>query len=165
MILSLIVAVAENQVIGNGGQMPWHISEDLKYFKRTTQGHPVVMGRRTFESLGCRPLPNRTNVVVSRNTSLKVPEGVVTATSLEQALAPFQQTDEEVFILGGGEIYRQAMPLADRLYLTRIAASPQGDTLFPTVSPEEWRLTWHEAHPATDHTPAFEFCNYLHIKR
>ena len=165
MIISIIVAVAENGIIGNGGQMPWHISEDLKRFKRITSGHPVVMGRKTFESIGSRPLPNRTNIVVSRNTALTVPEGVVLVESLD-VLERFGAADEEVFIIGGGEIYRQAMPMADKLYLTRIAARPEGDTRFPEIDPDTWRMVWHEAHPASadGSVPAFEFVDFVRVK-
>lgn len=165
MILSVMVAMAENGVIGCEGRMPWHIGEDLKRFRRITSGHPVVMGRKTFESLGGKPLPNRTNVVVTRNPDFAVPEDVLRAGSVEEAVAPFAGTDEEVFIIGGGEIYRQAVPLADKLYLTRISAQPKGDTYFPEIKAEEWRLVWHEAHPGAGDTPAFEFTDYIRVKR
>lgn len=165
MTLSIIVAVAQNGIIGNNGQMPWHIGEDLKRFKRITMGHPVVMGRKTFESLGGKPLPGRTNVVVSRNPAFAVPEGVVLAGSLDEAIARFDHGDDEVFIIGGGEIYRQAMPRADKLYLTRIEASPEGDTHFPKIGEKEWRMVGCEKHPAetNDPTPAFEFIDYNRI--
>ncbi len=162
MTLSIIVAVAANGIIGNNGQMPWHISEDLKRFRRITTGHPVVMGRKTFESLGNRPLPNRTNIVVSRNPALTVPEGVVRVESLE-VLDRFGASDDEIFIIGGGEIYRQALPIADKLYLTRIAAHPEGDTRFPEIDTAVWQMVYHESHPATDNTPAFEFIDYNRI--
>lgn len=167
MILSIIVAVARNGVIGCAGRMPWHIGEDLRRFRRITTGHPVVMGRKTFESLGGRPLPGRTNIVVSRNTGLTVPEGVIVAASLEAAVAPYRDTDEEVFMIGGGEIYRQAMPMADKLYLTRIAASPAGDTHFPEIAPDEWRMVWCQAHQASmdGEVPAFKFVDYIRIKK
>ncbi|WP_363291683.1 dihydrofolate reductase [uncultured Rikenella sp.] len=167
MILSIIVAVAENDIIGSAGRMPWHISEDLRRFRRITTGHPVVMGRKTFESLGGKPLPGRTNIVVSRNPDFAVPEGVFVAGSLEAAVAKYRDTAEEVFVIGGGEIYRQAMPIADKLYLTRIAASPEGDTRFPEIVSEEWRMAWCEAHPASadGKVPAFEFKDYIRIKR
>lgn len=112
-MVSIIVAVAENGVIGDRNTLLWHISEDLKHFKRTTTGHPVVMGRKTFESLG-RPLPNRTNVVITRQ-ALELP-GCTTAHSLEEALALFP-ADEEVFVIGGAQIYAAALPVADRFYL------------------------------------------------
>ncbi|WP_294598123.1 dihydrofolate reductase [uncultured Rikenella sp.] len=168
MILSLIAAVAENGVIGCDGRMPWHLREDLARFKRITTGHPVVMGRKTFESLGSRPLPNRPNVVVTRRAAdCRVPEGVTVVASPEEAVRRYADTDEELFIIGGGEIYRQTIPAADKLYLTRIFASPQGDTYFPEVRPEEWRPVWREAHPASEEgtVPGFEFVDYIRIKR
>lgn len=165
MTLSIIVAVAENGVIGCAGRMPWHISEDLRRFKRITSGHPVVMGRKTFESLGCKPLPNRMNIVVTRNSELALPEGVLSATSIGDAVARFAGTAQEIFIIGGGEIYRQAMPIADKLYLTRILASPEGDTHFPEIRADEWRMVWCEAHPAAGDVPPFEFVDYIRIKR
>ena len=165
MILSVIVAVAENGVIGNAGRMPWHISEDLKRFKRITSSHPVVMGRKTFESLGSKPLPNRLNIVVTRNPEFAVPEGVVAVSSLEQVAEKYKDTAEEVFIIGGGEIYRQAVPLAAKLYLARIQAAPQGDTHFPEIAADRWRMVWNETHPAAGETPAFEFTDYIRVGR
>ena len=157
-MISVIVAVAKNGVIGCRGGMPWHISEDLRYFKRVTTGHPVVMGRRTFESLG-RPLPGRTNVVVTRNPSWSA-EGVRVADSIDRAVAMFPP-DEEVFVIGGGEIYRQAMPLADKLYLTRIDAAFEGDTFLPARDEADWRLvsSEHNARGAEFPHP-FEFQIY-----
>lgn len=171
MTLSIIVAVAGNGIIGCAGRMPWHISDDLRRFKRITTGHPVVMGRKTFDSLGGKPLPGRTNIVISRNPGLALPDGVLFASSVEEAVGRLRDTAKEVFIIGGGEIYRQAMPLADRLYLTRIHASPDGDTSFPEIAPDQWRLVWREEHPATagsdgsGSVPAFEFADYIRIKR
>lgn len=168
MILSLIVAAAENGVIGCDGRMPWHLREDLLRFKRITTGHPVVMGRKTFESLGSRPLPNRTNIVVTRRPeALRVPDGVAVVASPEEAVARYAATGEELFVIGGGEIYRQTMPMADKLYLTRISASPEGDTHFPEIRSGEWREVWREAHPAAPDgsAPGFEFIDYLRVRR
>ena len=167
MTLSIIVAVAENCVIGCAGRTPWHISEDLRRFKRIPSGHPVVMGRKTFESLGRKPLPGRANIVVSRNPGFEVPEDVKLVPSLEEAIRQFGDTAEEVFVIGGGEIYRQAMPIADKLYLTRILAEPKGDTYFPEIAQGAWRMVWCEAHPASAEgdIPAFEFTDYMRIKR
>ncbi len=161
-MISIIVAVAENGVIGSGNQMPWHISEDLRHFKAITTGHPVVMGRKTFESLG-RPLPNRTNVVITRNPDYAA-EGAVIAGSLEEALAMFP-AGEEIFVIGGGEIYRQAMDCADRLYITMIGVPFDGDTCFPSIDTGNWRETWREEHPRGEKFPhPFQFVNYEKIR-
>lgn len=157
-MISIIAAVARGGVIGSGNQMPWHISEDLKRFKAITLGHPVVMGRKTFESLG-RALPGRTNVVITRNSDYKA-EGCTVVGSLEDALALFGPA-EEVFVIGGGEIYRQAMEVADRLYLTLVDAHFEGDTHFPGIDPRKWRITWRERHERGEKFPhPFEFINY-----
>ncbi len=134
-MLSIIVAVAENNVIGHNNSLIWHISEDLKYFKRVTSGHTVIMGRKTFESIG-KPLPNRTNIVISRNADFK-PNGVIVVSSLEEAVAK-TNSGEESFIIGGGSIYREAMGLADKLYLTKVHHSYEGDTFFPEIG-DEWK--------------------------
>ena len=139
-MVSVIVAVAENGVIGDKNSLLWHISVDLRNFKRITSGHPVVMGRKTFESLG-RPLPNRKNVVITRQ-DIEI-EGCEVAHSLEEALAMFS-ADEEIFIIGGAQIYREAMPIADRFYLTRVHHSYEGDTSFPEWNESEWHLTESE---------------------
>lgn len=154
-MISIIVAVAANGVIGDNNSLLWHISEDLRNFKRITSGHPVVMGRKTFESLG-RPLPNRTNVVVSR-TVTEI-EGCRVAASLDEALAMFPE-DEEVFIIGGAQIYAQALDAADKLYLTRVEHDYEGDTSFPEWDATRWRLTSREAFPRGEKYPypfAFE---------
>lgn len=152
---SIIVAVAANGVIGDNNSLLWHISEDLRNFKRITSGHPVVMGRKTFESLG-RPLPNRTNVVVSR-TVTEI-EGCRVAASLDEAIAMFPE-DEEVFIIGGAQIYAQALDAADKIYLTRVEHDYEGDTSFPEWDATRWRLTSREAFPRGEKYPypfAFE---------
>lgn len=154
-MISIIVAVAANGVIGNNNSLLWHISEDLRNFKRITSGHPVVMGRKTFKSLG-RPLPNRTNVVVSR-TVTEI-EGCRVAASLDEAIAMFPE-DEEVFIIGGAQIYAQALDAADKIYLTRVEHDYEGDTSFPEWDATRWRLTSREAFPRGEKYPypfAFE---------
>ncbi len=154
-MISIIVAVAANGVIGDNNSLLWHISEDLRNFKRITSGHPVVMGRKTFESLG-RPLPNRTNVVVSR-TVTEI-EGCRVAASLGEAIAMFPE-DEEVFIIGGAQIYAQALDAADKLYLTRVEHDYEGDTSFPEWDATRWRLTSRETFPRGEKYPypfAFE---------
>ena len=135
------VIAAENGVIGDKNALLWHISEDLKYFKSVTSGHPVVMGRKTYESLG-RPLPNRTNVVVTRQ-EMEIP-GCRVAHSLEEAVALFP-AEEEVFVIGGAQIYAQALPLAGRFYLTRVFHAYEGDTHFPAWNDAEWRLVSSES--------------------
>lgn len=158
MLISAIVAVAENGVIGDGADIPWRLSSDLKFFKRTTLNHHVIMGRKTFLSMG-RPLPKRTNIVLSRDPFF-VGTGIIVARSLEEALELAQEHGEtEVFIIGGGEIYRQAMPYIDKVYLTRVAAQPAGDVTFPHLDEGSWLRVSQEAHPAdekNDHPYTFE---------
>lgn len=138
-MVNIIVAVSDNLAIGRAGDMPWHISDDLKYFKRTTQGHTVVMGRRTWESIGCRPLPGRRNIVVSR--TMAAGEGFEVASSLEQAIK-MTAADGESFIIGGGQLYREALPLAGRLYVTHVHTTvADADTFFPVINPLKWELT------------------------
>lgn len=134
--ISLIAAMARNGVIGAGGRIPWHLPRELARFRHLTMGHHIVMGRRTYESIG-RPLPGRTTVVVTRNRELRVP-GALVAHSLEAALAACAG-DEEVFVIGGAELYAQALPLADRLYLTVVEAEIPGDTYMPPIDASEWR--------------------------
>ena len=160
-MISIIVAVAENGVIGSGNQMPWHITEDLRRFKAITSGHPVVMGRKTFESLG-RALPNRINVVITRNPDYAA-EGATVVGSLEDAMGMFP-AGEEVFVIGGGEIYRQAMDVADRLYITHVGVAFDGDTHFPEIDPQRWHETWREAHSCGEKFAyPFQFVNYQSI--
>lgn len=139
-MISIIVAVARNGVIGDKNALLWHISEDLRNFKRVTTGHPVVMGRNTFLSLG-RPLPGRTNVVVSRTVDQI--EGCRVVHSLEEAFAMFP-AGEEVFVIGGAQIYARALDVADRLYLTRVEHDYEGDTSFPEWDRTQWRLVSSE---------------------
>lgn len=135
MAIHLIAAVAENRVIGRDGGLPWHIPADLKHFKALTTGHTVIMGRRTYESIG-KPLPNRRNIVVSRTMTQPPTEGVELAASLEEALARASQ--EECFIIGGAQLYAEALPRAQWLHLTRVHAEVEGDVLFPEVDWSQW---------------------------
>lgn len=139
--VTMIAAVGRNGVIGDGLSMPWHISEDLKFFKRTTMGHPMVMGRRTFDSMGV--LPGRRSIVITRQPEWRH-AGVETAHSLDEALALAGPADE-VFVVGGGEIYRAAMPYAARLVITEVDQDPEGTVTFPTIESSEWRETSREA--------------------
>jgi dihydrofolate reductase len=141
--VALIAAIGENSVIGSDGQIPWRLPTDFVHFKRTTLGKPLIMGRKTFESIG-RPLPGRTNIVVTRQAGY-APDSVIVCHSLAEALERAQQIAAadgagEVMIGGGAEIYREAIPLADRLYITHVAASPEGDTKFPTIDLGAWEI-------------------------
>ena len=140
--INIIVAVADDWAIGRQGDMPWHISADMKFFKATTLGHSVVMGRRTWESIGSKPLPGRQNIVVSSRLAeewKESPAGAIAVPSLEEALEA--ATDPDIFIMGGGMIYRQAMDIADRLYVTHVHTTiPDADTFFPVIDPEVWEL-------------------------
>lgn len=149
MELVLVAAMARNRVIGSEGGMPWHLPADLQHFKAVTVGSPVIMGRRTFESIG-RALPGRTNIVISR-ASPDLPEGVVPAGSLEAAIA--SAGAGRVMVIGGGQVYREALARADRLELTLIDASIPGDTVFPEWSANEWRLMKMRARPADASNP------------
>lgn len=142
-MISIIVAVAKNGVIGGENKLLWHISDDLKRFKAITSGHGVVMGRKTFESLG-RPLPNRRNVVISRNADF-VASGADVVGSLNAAVSLFDPNDE-TFVIGGGEIYRQAMLVADKLYITEVDKDYEGDTFFPCVDKDVWKEILREPH-------------------
>jgi len=134
-LLNLIVAVAHNNVIGMAGKMPWHLPAELAYFKRITMGHPIVMGRKTFDSIG-RPLPGRRNIVVTANQAWRH-EGVEVAGSIETALSMIE--DSSAFVIGGATLYAAALPVAERVYLTAIDATVEGDTFFPELAPEKWR--------------------------
>lgn len=157
MRLSLIAALAENDVIGADQDIPWRLPDDWRRFKATTMGHHLIMGRKTWETIG-QPLPGRTTVVISR-TRPDLPQGVLLATSLDQALRVAEEAgDGETFIAGGAEIYRQALPRVDRLYLTRVHTTLEGDTRFPDWDRAEWSLTSSERHEADDRHPfAFTF--------
>jgi dihydrofolate reductase len=140
--VSLIAAVAANGVIGRDGALPWHLPEDLKRFKALTMGHHIIMGRKTYESIG-RLLPGRTSVIVTRNRDLKV-TGAIVATSIEEAIARCAG-DDEVFVIGGAQIYQAALPLADRMYLTLVQVPFEGDTRFPAWDAAEWEPISREA--------------------
>jgi dihydrofolate reductase len=157
--VSLIAAVAANRVIGKDNQLLWHLPEDMRHFRETTRGKPVIMGRRTWESLpdSFRPLPGRHNIVVSRNPAYQAPEATLAA-SLEEAILKAGDA-AEVFVIGGAELYRQAMPLAHRLYLTEIEESFAGDVCFPEVLPNEWEEISRQAQRGSTGL-AFSFALY-----
>ena len=141
-----VVAVARNGVIGRRGGLPWRISSDLKRFKAITLGKPVIMGRKTWESLPKRPLPGRTNIVITRDPRYEA-EGAVVAASVAEALSLARATEsEEICVIGGSDIFRQLLPLADRLYLTEIDLAPEGDVFFPPLDAKAWRETSRETH-------------------
>lgn len=140
--LSLIVAHADNRVIGHNNQLPWHLPEDLKRFKKLTMGHHIIMGRKTYESLG-RLLPGRTTVIVTRDPDYKV-EGAKVVHSIPEALAACAG-DSEPFLIGGAELYLQGLPVVTRLYLTRVFAEVRGDAFFPAIEMADWELVSEEA--------------------
>ena len=157
MRLSLIVALADNGIIGSDNALPWHLPADLKRFKRLTMGHHLIMGRKTFESVG-RALPGRTTLVLSRSRP-ELPAGVIRVASLDEAVAIAREAaDEEAFVAGGAEIYRLALPRADRLYVTRVHAVVAGDTRFPELDETAWRLVARKAHlPDEKHIHPYTF--------
>ncbi|MBN8679414.1 MAG: type 3 dihydrofolate reductase [Chitinophagales bacterium] len=158
MLISAIVATAKHNVIGKDNQIPWYLPADLSYFKKTTLGHHIIMGRNSFHSIG-RPLPKRTNIVVTRDPFFSA-DGVMVAHSVEEALGlAYDGGEEEVFIIGGGEIYRETAELWDKIYLTRVDLEVDGDVFFPEINTEEWTETWSEAHQADEKNEhAFTFC-------
>lgn len=158
-MISIIVAIAENNAIGRQGDLLCHISADLKHFKAVTTGHTVVMGRATYLSLPRRPLPNRRNIVLTTGTAPI--EGAEVVHSIDEALAAVQG-EEEAFVIGGGQVYRQMLPMADRLYITHIDATfPDADTFFPAIDPEEWTLVSEEKYGSDESNPyPYRFCEY-----
>lgn len=146
--ISIAVAVGENYAIGKNNELLWHMPADLKFFKQTTSGHTVIMGRKTFDSVG-KPLPNRRNVVITRDTELKI-EGAEVVNSLDKALEITKTEEKPVFIVGGAEIYRQALPRTDKLYLTTIHHHFDADTFFPEIDRNEWKVISTETHKADE---------------
>lgn len=150
MKVSMIVAASANNVIGAGGGLPWHLSEDLRHFKKITMGKPMIMGRATFESIG-KALPGRRSLVLSRQAGYR-PQGAEVAASPEAALELAGEA-EEVMIIGGGSIYALFLPMTDRIYMTRVHANVEGDTFFPNLDENEWRIVSSEPLPPTDERP------------
>ncbi|MFI3321726.1 MAG: dihydrofolate reductase [Rikenellaceae bacterium] len=143
MTTSIIVAIAKNRVIGKDNSLIWHISEDLRYFKRITTAHTIIMGRKSYESIG-RPLPNRRNIVVSRNSDYSA-AGCECVTSIESAIE-LCKDEQEIFIIGGGEIYKSTLPLADKLYITEVKHDYEGDTFFPEIDFSQWKEISRESY-------------------
>lgn len=159
-MISFIVAMDDNRVIGKDNQLPWHLPEDLKFFKRVTMGHPIVMGRKTFASIG-RPLPGRENIVITRNKDFHH-DGCSIFYGLDQFLVYCQQKpEEEFFVIGGAEIFKQMLQKADRLYITEIHSSFEGDTFFPAIEMNEWKLSSKEQGLKDEKNPyEYEFVIY-----
>jgi len=156
MKIVLIAAFAQNRVVGINNTLPWHLPEDLKYFKRTTSGKAIIMGRKTYDSIG-RPLPNRTNIVISRNRDFQA-DGVRVVASLEAAIELAKEVNfindvQEVMVIGGASIYEAALPIADRLYLTHVHAEIEGDAYFPEVNYKQWVEVSREDYQASDKNP------------
>ena len=159
-MLTIIAAASENNALGKDNQLVWHLPDDFKRFKAITSSHYIVMGRKTFESFP-KPLPNRKHIIITRQKDYEAPEGCLLASSLKKAIELCPK-EEEVFIIGGGEIYKQALPFADCIELTRIHAVVDADTYFPTIDENEWQLTHDEFHPADEkHEFAFTFLTYV----
>ncbi|RYY56995.1 MAG: dihydrofolate reductase [Chitinophagaceae bacterium] len=157
MFVSMVVAAAKNNVIGKDNQLVWNLPNDMKFFKNITWGMPVLMGRKTYEALG-KPLPGRKNFVLTRNKGWQV-DGAVTVSSLGDARLLVQEMDvKEIMIIGGGEIYKMLLPDTNRVYLTRVDASPEGDAWFPELNPAEWKLTSRDDHEAdAKHAYSYSF--------
>jgi dihydrofolate reductase len=158
MIISLVVAASDNNVIGKNNQLLWHLPKDLKFFKNVTWGMSVVMGRKTFESMGSKPLPGRKNIVITRKTGWNA-EGVSVADSVDAAVALAEASNyKEIFIIGGGEIYLIAFDRANKIYMTRVHAELEGDTYFPVIEKNDWTLVSKTDNPADEkHAYAFSF--------
>ena len=157
MRISIIVAASQNGTIGRAGELPWHLPADLKRFKRLTMGHCLLMGRKTFDTIG-KPLPGRRTVVLSRDEALRI-EGVRVEHDWENALRACKELEkDELFVAGGAQIYRLALPQAQKVYLTRVHFVVEGDASFPQLAASDWRLAWEEAHePQSKGSPAFTF--------
>lgn len=166
--ITVIVAASENNVIGRDNDMPWRLSTDLKRFKALTLGKPVIMGRKTFESIG-RPLPSRLNIVITRDENFSV-DGVTRVSSLDDAYMLAKEHAaakglDEIFVIGGGQVYQQALDKADQIHLTRVLTELEGDTLFPVLKPEQWKLVHHEDVPAGEKDNyATRYCVYHSIR-
>ena len=160
MKISIIAAVAQNSTIGKNNDLPWHLPDDFAYFKRKTSHHPIIMGRKSLEALG-KPLPNRTNIVVTRNPDFQT-DGITVVHTLDDAVSAAKAVnDQEIFVIGGSEIYTIALPIATTLYLTEIHKPYDGDAYFPPFDKADWTEASRQTHPADDrHETAFDFVEY-----
>lgn len=164
MILTSIVAIANNNVIGKDNDLIWHLPNDLKHFKRLTKGHTIIMGRKTWESIGSKPLPHRRHIVITRNPEYQA-EGATVATSVEAAIAAIKN-DDQPFIVGGAEIYKLAMSHVHRMEITYVHESFEGDTFFPKWDKSNWEITWEEKHEKDEkHKCDFTFVRYERISK
>jgi dihydrofolate reductase len=161
MLISIIVAVSKNGAIGKDNQLLWRLPDDLKRFKKLTLGHPIIMGRKTFDSIG-KPLPGRTSIVVTRNTDFRH-EGVIVVHNISDALEEASKLNaEEAFVIGGGELYKLTLTIADRLYITEVETTIEGDTFFHLDNPEQWMETERTVHQADEkHFFEFQFVDYI----
>ncbi len=153
-MLTIIAATSTNNALGKDNQLVWHLPDDFKRFKTLTSGHYIIMGRKTFESFP-KPLPNRTHVIITRQKDYQVPDGCIVVSSLEKAIAICPK-NEEIFIIGGGEIYKQSIDIADKVELTRVHTEVEADTFFPEIDTNKWELIFEEFHP-NDEKHAFDF--------
>jgi dihydrofolate reductase len=161
-MLTIIAAAAENNALGKDNQLLWHLPEDFKRFKTLTSGHYIIMGRKTFESFP-KPLPNRTHIIITRQNDYQVPEGCIVVPSLEKAME-LCPANEEAFVIGGGEIYQQALDVVDKIDVTRVHTTLDADTFFPTIDPTLWEMIFEEFHPKDD-KHAFDFTFLTYVKR
>ena len=159
---SIIVALSKNGVIGLHNRLPWHMPADMRYFKEMTQGHPVIMGRKTFESMGSKPLKGRDNIILTRDPSSLSAAGCQVASTLEEAFEKAQKGGvQEIFVIGGSQVYALALPMVDTLYITEIDATLQGDTYFPEFDKETWQEVRRESHQANaQNTYDYAFVTY-----
>jgi dihydrofolate reductase len=161
-MLTIIAAAAENNALGKDNQLLWHLPEDFKRFKVLTSGHYIIMGRKTFESFP-KPLPNRTHIIITRQLDYPAPEGCIVVPSLEKAIGLCPK-NEEAFVIGGGEIYQQALDVVDKIDVTRVHTTLDADTFFPTIDPTTWEMVFEEFHPK-DEKHAFDFTFLTYVRR
>lgn len=161
-MLTIIAAVSENNALGKDNQLLWHLPEDFKRFKTLTSGHYIVMGRKTFESFP-KPLPNRTHIIITRQPNYQAPDGCIVVSSLEKAME-LCPANEEGFVIGGGEIYQQAINIVDKIDVTRVHTTIDADTFFPEIDTNIWKLVFEEFHPK-DEKHAFDFTFLTYVRR
>lgn len=161
-MLSIIVALAENHAIGKNNDLIWYISDDLKRFKRLTTGHSILMGRKTYESLPNGALPNRENIVITRDQNLELPKCTMMH-SIEEVINTYMGSEEEIFVIGGGSVYEELLPYAKKLYLTKVHASFEADVYFPKINMEDWKLLSEEHHQKSEKNE-FDF-SFVDLRR